>query len=102
VFRRVPKNWVGPAGTYCQIIGRWSDGTVRLQVGLIDTQYPDRKLSIDGRFPGWVAQPIAGRPVLPSNVPAKPRRPLRAVFIITLLAAIEVAAYVARLHGAFR
>src|SRR6266516_1630729 len=39
VFRRVPTNWVGPAGTYCQLIGRWSDGTVRLQVGLIDTQY---------------------------------------------------------------
>jgi hypothetical protein len=71
VFRRVRKNWIAPAGTYCFMLGRWSDGSVRLQVGLTDVNDPSHRLAIDGRFPDWVAEQVAERPMLKSNIPAK-------------------------------
>jgi hypothetical protein len=98
VFRRVPKNWVAPAGSYCQILSRWTDGTVRLQVGLSDTTYPDRKQSIDGRFPGWVAEAVRNREILPANVPTKRRRSLRPVLIVLLATAVVLAGYVVQIR----
>ena len=91
VFRRGRKTWVAPRGTYCVILGRWTDGTVRLQLGLPDTTAPDRRQSIDGRFPAWVAERIAERPSLPANVAPRRQRstvgPLAAVLVLAILAA---------------
>jgi hypothetical protein len=90
VFRRVRKTWVAPAGSYCLILGHWTDGTLRLQLGLPDTQQPDRRLSIDGRFPGWIAEPTTERLSLPANFARRPRRsalhPLMAVLLLAILA----------------
>jgi hypothetical protein len=87
----VRKTWVAPRGTYCVILGRWTDGTVRLQLGLPDTTAPDRRQSIDGRFPGWVAERIAERPSLPANFAPRRQRsalgPLAAVLVLAILAA---------------
>lgn len=90
-FRRVPKNWVATAGTYCQIVGHWSDGDVRVQVGLSDTTNPDRKLSVDGRFPSWVVERTARRQVLASNIPTKSHWPRRVVVLLTVLLIIAAA-----------
>jgi hypothetical protein len=95
LFRRVPKNWVAPAGSHCQIVGRWTDGTVRLQVGLSDTRHPDRKQSIDGRFPAWVAEAVAQREILRSNVTLKRRSRLMPVLAIVASAVAVAACYIA-------
>jgi hypothetical protein len=97
VFRRVPKNWVATAGTYCQIVGRWSDGDVRVQLGLSDTTNPDRKLTIDGRFPNWVVETTSRRQVLASNIPAKRRWPRRLLVLMTVV--LTVAAATAYAHN---
>jgi hypothetical protein len=98
VLRHVPKNWVAPAGTYCQIVGRWSDGDVRVRVGLSDTLSPDRKLTVDGRFPNWVVETVARRPMLASNVPARRRWSRRLVMLPILSLAIAAALFANRMQ----
>src|SRR5262249_32704599 len=78
-FRRQHKHWIATEGSYWSPLGRWSDGTVRWQVGLVDADHPDRRVTIDGRFPNWVAETTANRPVLASNVQTQARSRLRHV-----------------------
>jgi hypothetical protein len=92
VFRRERKTWVAPAGTYCLILGRWTDGTMRLQLGMPDTRHPDRHVTIDGRFPGWVAQEVIDRPMLRSNIRPKQRSRVTQAIAAVLALALAAAA----------
>jgi len=95
IFRRQRKTWVAPTGSYCAVLGRWTDGTVRLQLGLADSHHPDRHVSIDGRFPGWVVEVGGTRPVLASNIVTKRSRHGRALVLMLLIVGLLGAAYVA-------
>ncbi len=62
------KDLEAPAGSPAELLGRWSDGTLRLRVRVSDgRQYTTM---LDGRFPAWVAEPdqdVEARGILPAN-----------------------------------
>ncbi len=68
-FAESTKDLVAPLGTPAELMGRWSDGSVRLRVRVGDGRHFATVL--DGRFPAWVAEAdpeSAARGMLASNL----------------------------------